>query len=47
VRVDAGNTAIVARVTRQSLHELELREGMTVYALIKAIALDRHSVGYA
>jgi molybdate transport system ATP-binding protein len=47
VRVEVGNTAIVARVTRQSLHELDLREGMTVYALIKAIALDRHSVGYA
>lgn len=47
VRLAVGSAAIVARVTRQSLHTLGLREGMTVYALIKAIALDRHSVGYA
>jgi molybdate transport system ATP-binding protein len=47
VRLAVGSAAIVARVTRQSLHALDLRVGMKVYALIKAIALDRHSVGYA
>lgn len=47
VRLTVGSAAIVARVTRQSLHALDLRIGMKAYALIKAIALDRHSVGYA
>lgn len=47
VSLDAGGATILARVTQQSVHELGLRVGMPVYALIKAIALDRHSVGYA
>jgi molybdate transport system ATP-binding protein len=47
VRLDTGGAAIVARVTRLSVAELGLQKGMTCYALIKAIALDRHSVGYA
>ncbi len=47
VTLDAGGAAIVARITRQSCDELRLRQGMPVYALIKAIALDRHAVGYA
>ncbi len=47
VSLDAGGTTILARVTQQSVHELGLREGTQAYALIKAIALDRHSVGYA
>lgn len=47
VRLRVGSAAIIARVTRKSLHELGLREGMTAHVLIKAIALDRHSVGYA
>jgi molybdate transport system ATP-binding protein len=47
VSLDAGGTMIVSRVTRQSVHELGLREGVTVFALVKAIALDRHSVGFA
>jgi molybdopterin-binding protein len=29
------------------VHELALREGQQVYALIKAVSLDRRSVGYA
>ncbi len=47
VSLDAGGATILARITQQSAHELNLREGTQVYALIKAIALDRHSVGYA
>ena len=47
VRLDAAGAAIVARVTRHAVSELDLKPGMTCYALIKAIALDRHSVGYA
>ena len=34
-----------ARVTRRSIHDLGLTPGKRVYALIKAIAIDRHSLG--
>jgi molybdate transport system ATP-binding protein len=47
VRLSAGSATIVARVTRLSVADLGLHEGMTCYALIKAIALDRHTVGFA
>jgi molybdate transport system ATP-binding protein len=47
VRIDAAGTPIIARVTRKSVAELELAPGKPVYALIKAVAIDRHSVGYA
>lgn len=47
VRLDVDGSAIIARVTRHAVHELGLAPGMHAYALIKAIALDRHSVGYA
>lgn len=47
VTLDAGGSTIVARITRHSRDELRLEPGMPVYALIKAIALDRHAVGYA
>lgn len=47
VKLDAGGATLIARITRQSLDELGLREGVSAYALIKAVALDRHSVGYA
>jgi molybdate transport system ATP-binding protein len=47
VTLDAGGATIAARITRHSRDELGLQPGMMVYALIKAIALDRHAVGYA
>jgi molybdate transport system ATP-binding protein len=42
-----GDTALLARITRRSRVELGLAEGQRVYALIKAVSLDRRSVGYA
>jgi molybdate transport system ATP-binding protein len=47
VQLRVGQLPLVARITRRSVHELELREGQQVYALIKAVSLDRRSVGYA
>jgi molybdate transport system ATP-binding protein len=47
VQIDADGTPILARVTRKSAAELGLAPGKPVYALIKAVAIDRHSVGYA
>ena len=45
LRLDAGGAALWARVTRRSLHELGLVPGSPVYALIKAVAIDRYSLG--
>ncbi len=45
LRLDAGGAALWARVTRRSLHELELVPGSPVIALIKAVAIDRYSLG--
>ncbi len=47
VRIMVGETALIARLTRQSLDRLALRRGQPVYALVKAISLDRRSTGYA
>jgi molybdate transport system ATP-binding protein len=47
VRVVVGDVTLLARVTRLSLDELGLAEGVAVYALVKSVAIDRRSVGYA
>jgi molybdate transport system ATP-binding protein len=47
VQLRVGELPLVARITRRSVHELALCEGRQVYALIKAVSLDRRSVGYA
>jgi molybdate transport system ATP-binding protein len=45
VKLDVAGAALVARVTKRSIHELQLKAGQRVYALVKAISLDRHSLG--
>lgn len=42
-----GAVPLAARITRQAVDELALAPGMRVFALVKAISIDRHSVGYA
>jgi molybdopterin-binding protein len=37
----------LSRITRHSVERLDLRPGREVYALIKAVSLDRHSSGFA
>lgn len=44
--VDVGSP-LWARVTARSFHDLGLAPGKSVYALIKAVAIDRHSLGRA
>ncbi len=44
VLVDVG-VPLIARITRKSVHDLGLEVGRAVYTLIKAVALDRTSVG--
>ncbi len=45
LRLDAGGAALWARVTRRSLEDLRLKPGSKVYALVKAVAIDRYSLG--
>jgi molybdate transport system ATP-binding protein len=47
VRIAVGSVMLLARVTRLSADQLGLREGVPVFALVKSIAIDRRSVGYA
>ena len=45
VLLDAGGAPLWARVTARSCETLRLAPGRQVYALIKALAVDRHSLG--
>jgi len=47
VAVAVGATTIVARITRKSVDALALAPGKPVFALVKSVAIDRHSVGYS
>ncbi|MGH8686537.1 MAG: molybdenum ABC transporter ATP-binding protein [Burkholderiales bacterium] len=47
VQLAVGGTPVIARITRKSCMALGLAPGKSVYALVKAVAIDRHSVGYA
>jgi molybdate transport system ATP-binding protein len=47
VRLDVAGTTMIARITRHSANALQLAAGQDVWALVKAVSLDRHSVGYA
>ncbi len=45
LRLDVAGAPLWARVTAKSVAALELRRGSEVYALIKAVAVDRHTLG--
>ena len=45
LRLDCGGAVLLARITRQSVQSLGLAPGRPVYAVVKSIAFDRHSVG--
>ncbi|HWD60517.1 MAG TPA: molybdenum ABC transporter ATP-binding protein [Stellaceae bacterium] len=44
MRLDCGGEALVARLTRASVHRLGLVPGLKVHAVIKSIAFDQHTV---
>ncbi|MDP6926840.1 MAG: TOBE domain-containing protein, partial [Rhodospirillales bacterium] len=44
ILMDIG-APLIARITRKSFTDLELSEDRTVFALIKAVAIDRRSLG--
>ena len=45
VRLDCSGDALMARLTRYSVHHLALAPGMPVFALVKSVAFDRGSIG--
>ena len=47
VNLDVGSTTLVARVTRKAATEMGLVPGLALYALVKAVSIDRRSVGFA
>src|SRR5215471_11416011 len=47
VQLRVGEASLQARITRRSRVDLGLAEGQRVFALVKAVSLDRRSVGYA
>ena len=47
VRLQVGATPIIARITRKAAQELALAPGARVHALVKAVSIDRRSVGFA
>ncbi len=46
LQLDVG-VKLRARITARSAHELGLAPGTEIYALIKSVAIDRHSLGLA
>jgi len=47
VGLKVGETGLTARVTRKAVSELALAPGARVFALVKAVSIDRRSVGFA
>jgi molybdate transport system ATP-binding protein len=47
VELRVGTTPLFARITRKAASELGLAAGQHVHALVKAISIDRRSVGFA
>jgi molybdate transport system ATP-binding protein len=47
VHLRVGATPLAARVTRKAATELALAPGMKVFAMVKAVSIDRRSVGFA
>lgn len=45
VQINAGGDVLLARVTRRSVAELRLAPGRPVFAVVKTVAIDRHSLG--
>ncbi len=45
ILLDLGGTALWARITARSRQDLGLTVGSRVYALVKAVAIDRHALG--
>ena len=47
VTLAVGGAVVVSRISQQSCDRLALAPGRRAYALVKAVALDRHALGFA
>ena len=47
VELRVGDTPLAARITRKAASELGIAPGVRVHALVKAVSIDRRSVGFA
>lgn len=47
VELRVGATPLTARITRKAASQLGIAPGMKVHALVKAVSIDRRSVGFA
>ncbi len=47
VRLRVGPTPLTARITRRAAAQLGLAPGVRVFAMVKAVSIDRRSVGFA
>ena len=45
IRIELDGANLLARVTFRSLSELGLVAGREVFAIVKSVAIDRHSIG--
>lgn len=45
ISLSLGDNKLWASVTKRSMRELALKEGTEVYAMVKSVAVDRHSLG--
>jgi molybdate transport system ATP-binding protein len=46
IRLDLAGESLLVRLTQRSLSELGIAPGRAVFAVIKSVALDRHSLGH-
>jgi len=44
IRLNIGSP-LIARITKKSLHDLDIVVGTRLFALVKAVAIDRRSLG--
>jgi molybdate transport system ATP-binding protein len=47
VHVKLGNCELLSRISRQARDEMNLRLGQSVFVLVKAVAFDKRSIGFA
>ncbi len=45
LQLAVGGSILIARITRRSLRQLDIRTGQELYALVKAVSFDQRSVG--
>ena len=45
VSIDVGGVTIWSQITRKSLDELAIAPGSKVFAMVKAVAIDRPAIG--